>query len=68
MDERLKKLTLSISETAEVLGVSRPVVYQLTHRADFPAFKIGSRTVVSASKLREWVERQADHSGEGVEL
>ena len=68
MDERLKKLTLSISETAEVLGVSRPVVYQLTHRADFPAFKIGSRTVVSVSKLREWVERQADHSGEGGEL
>ena len=59
MDDRLKKLTLNIRETAEVLGVSRPVAYQLTHRADFPAFKIGSRTVVSVAKLREWVDQQA---------
>ncbi len=66
MDERLKKLTLSISETAEVLGVSRPVVYQLTHRADFPAFKIGARTVVSVTKLREWVEQQAEHGEAGA--
>ena len=52
------KMTLNVSEVAYVLGVSRPVVYQLIHREDFPAFKIGNRTVISRSALEEWVDRQ----------
>ena len=35
------KLTLSISETAAALGVSRPTVYNLIRREGFPAFRIG---------------------------
>ena len=54
------KLTYSPTETAQVLGVSRPTVYQLMKRADFPAFKVGSRTLVSAEGLRAWVEAQVE--------
>lgn len=36
-----EKITLSVTEAAAVLGVSRPTVYQLIHRSDFPAFKVG---------------------------
>ena len=53
------KLAYSPAETAEALGMSRPVVYTLLKREDFPAFKVGSRTLVSAEGLREWVQRQA---------
>lgn len=63
MDEKLKRLILSIPEAAEVLGVSKPLVYQLVHRADFPAFKVGSRILISAAQLEHWVEAQA---GEGA--
>ena len=35
------KLALSVTEAAALLGVSRPTVYTLIHRADFPAFKLG---------------------------
>ena len=52
----MDKLTYSPTETAQVLGVSRPTVYQLMKRADFPAFKVGSRTLVSAEGLRTWVQ------------
>ncbi len=52
------KIALNISETAEMLGVSRPVVYQLMQRSDFPAFKIGRRTLVARSGLEEWVKNQ----------
>lgn len=54
------KLTYSAAETAEVLGVSRPVVYTLMKRADFPAFKVGARTLVSAEGLRAWVQAQVE--------
>ena len=53
------KLTLSVTETAAVLGVSRPTVYTLLHKRGFPAFKVGGRTLVSAEGLREWVAAQA---------
>lgn len=53
-----EKITLNVSEVAELLGVSRPVVYQLIHREDFPAFKIGKRTLVPRLALEEWANRQ----------
>ena len=53
------KLTYSVSEAAEVLGVSRPTVYTLIHRDDFPVFKIGNRVLISIEGLRQWVITQA---------
>ncbi len=55
----VERFAFSPSEAAEALGVSRPTVYQLMHRADFPSFKVGSRTLISAEGLRRWVEAQA---------
>lgn len=58
-----EKLALSISETAALLGVSRPTVYRLIHRADFPAFHIASRTMISREGLARWVMEQAGCRG-----
>lgn len=57
--ETIDRVTLSVAETAAALGVSRPTVYTLLHRQDFPAFRVGGRTLVSAEGLREWVAAQA---------
>lgn len=54
-----EKLTYSVSEVAEVLGISRPKVYDLLHRDDFPSFKVGGRVLISVDGLRRWVEAQA---------
>lgn len=48
----MDRLTYSPSEAAQVLGVSRPTIYTLIKRADFPAFKVGTRTLVSVDRLR----------------
>ena len=61
----MDKLTYSPSEAAEVLGVSRPTVYTLIKRDGFPAFKVGTRTLVSVDGLREWVRRQTKE-GENI--
>ena len=55
----IDRVTLSITETAAALGVSRPTVYTLLHKRGFPAFKVGGRTLISADGLREWVAAQA---------
>lgn len=56
----MDKLTYNATETAQVLGVSRPTVYQLMKRDDFPVFKVGTRTLVSAEGLRAWVQAQTE--------
>ncbi len=56
----MDKLTYSPTETAQVLGVSRPTVYQLMKRTDFPVFKVGTRTLVSAEGLRAWIQAQVE--------
>ena len=53
------KLTLSVPETAELLGVSVPLVYQLVKRSDFPALKIGTRTLINRRLLEAWLDREA---------
>lgn len=66
MDNASKeKLGLSVTEAAALLGVSRPTVYELINREDFPSFRIGTRRVISRAGLERWVEAQAAR-GEGV--
>lgn len=55
----LEPMAVSAAEAARLLGVSRPKVYELLNREDFPAFKLGGRTLISVDGLRRWVERQA---------
>ncbi len=56
----LEPLAVSAPEAARLLGVSKPVVYKLMNRADFPAFKIGARTLISVDGLRRWIEQQTE--------
>lgn len=59
MTAKTDRLALSVTEAAEALNVSRPTVYQLMRRADFPAFRVGRRTLISRSGLERWIEAQA---------
>ncbi|MCI9311651.1 MAG: helix-turn-helix domain-containing protein [Lawsonibacter sp.] len=63
----MDKLTYSITETAQVLGISRPKVYDLLHRDDFPAFHVGGRILVSVEGLRRWVTSQVSGAEGGTE-
>ena len=56
--DKLEPLAVSAPEAARLLGVSKPTVYQLMNQADFPAFKIGTRTLISVEGLREWTRKQ----------
>lgn len=46
-----EKLTLSVEEAGKLLGVSRAIAYQLSHRADFPTLHIGKRILVPKKQL-----------------
>ena len=55
----MDKLAYSITEAAQVLGVSRPTLYALLDQPGFPAFRVGNRRLISVEGLRDWVRNQA---------
>lgn len=57
------KLTLTVKETAEILNLSEDLVYRLTHRSDFPAFRIGRKVLVDRQRLEAWVAQQSMNGG-----
>lgn len=58
MADKLSPLAVSAAEAARLLGISRPTLYQLLNREDFPSFRVGNRVLVSVAGLQEWIERQ----------
>lgn len=50
-------LTLTIAQVQSELGISRGTVHFLLKRGDIKSVKIGTRRLVSAQSLREFVER-----------
>lgn len=59
MVANLEPLAVSAPEAARLLGVSKPKVYELMGREDFPSFKLGGRTLISVDGLRAWVREQS---------
>lgn len=62
------KLLLSATEVSNLLGLSRPSVYQLMHRADFPMIRIGGRVLVPVDGLRVWLTQQVQNGEEAKGL
>lgn len=58
MGNKLEPLAVGTTEAARLLGVSRPTLYQLLNRADFPSFRVGGRVLISVAGLQEWINRQ----------
>ena len=61
----LPPVTVNILEAAQLLGVGESLMRQLAHRRDFPAFKVGNRTLISYDGLRQWAMQQAGVTQEG---
>ena len=52
-------LMMNMTDVASVLDISRAGAYKLAHSADFPAFQIGRRIVVSRENFLGWLDRQS---------
>lgn len=62
-----ERLTYSVAEAAELVGVSTSRMYQLVKTTGFPAVCIGRRVRVSKKGLERWVEEQAEKGWAGCE-
>lgn len=60
-----QKLTYSVAEAAEALGVSKTIMYQIIRIKGFPVIVVGNRRLISIKGLERWVEEQAQKGWNG---
>jgi excisionase family DNA binding protein len=46
------KTTLTVEETAKLLGISRGLAFQALRRGDIPSIRIGRRILIPRARLR----------------
>lgn len=54
-----EKLTYSVKEAADLIGISKPKLYELCHKQGFPAIFIGRAIRIPKAEFKEWLSREA---------
>lgn len=52
----MEKLTLSVEETAEVIGISRNACYEAIRQGIIPSIRIGGRILISRKQIEMMFE------------
>ena len=50
--------TLTVTELAEYLKISRSMIYRLLKRGELPGFKMGSDWLFNAEEIDRWLEER----------
>jgi excisionase family DNA binding protein len=53
---RRERLTMSVDDAAEVLGISRSLAYELVRKGELPSLRLGRRLVVPVRAVEALVE------------
>lgn len=54
----MEKLTITVAEAAEMIGVSKPTMYRMTEQQNFPVFRAGRKKVIPIAEFKQWVSNQ----------
>ena len=59
-------LTLTIPETARLLGISLSKTYEAARLGQIPTIRLGTRVLVSRRRLEEFVDGQTSSAGDAL--
>ena len=49
------KMTLSVREAAEMIGISKPKMYDLIREGEIPSIHVGKKIVIARQALLDWL-------------
>ena len=52
----MKPIVFSITEVAELLGISRSYAYRLVSKGQLPVLDVGTRKVIPKTYLDDWLK------------
>ena len=56
----MERLTVTVPEMAQMLGIGRIKAYELANIKGFPAIRLGKRIVVPVDQLKKWLAERAN--------
>ena len=56
------KMTLSVREAAELIGISKPKMYEFIHSNEIPSIHVGKKIVIARQALMDWLS-EGDTNG-----
>jgi len=59
LDEIESRLTLSVEETASLLGLGRSAAYEAARRGELPSRRLGRRVIIPVPALLNWLAIEA---------
>lgn len=64
-ETEVQKLTVTVKEMANMIGVSLPIAYKLTQREGFPAIRISDQLIlIPIERLKKWLNEASAISEE----
>lgn len=54
----MDKVTMTVAELAQAMGVSVPKAYALVHSDGFPSVSVGRRVLIPVEAFRAWIAAQ----------
>ena len=51
MEEKLERIVYTVTEAAEILGISRPTAFQGVERGEIPHIRVGRRILIPKAAL-----------------
>jgi excisionase family DNA binding protein len=58
-ENNVQRLTYTVPEIAQLMGLNVITAYELAKRKDFPAVRIGRRIIVPREAFYRWLDGQA---------
>ena len=62
-----EKRCYTVKELQEILGISRPTVYELLKRNEFRWIQIGTKYRISKKNFDEWLDRKINDIGQKID-
>ena len=62
-----EKRCYKVKELQEILGISRPTVYELLKRNEFRWIQIGTKYRISKKSFDEWLDRKINDIGQKID-
>ena len=59
----MEKITYSVQEAAELLGISKSYAYQLVKEKKLPVLDLGRRKVIPKAMLEAWIQENTYAAG-----
>lgn len=59
----MERTTMSVQELSSQMGISLPKAYELVKSPGFPTIRIGTRILIPVDAYKQWLLKQATHTG-----